>query len=104
MVTPASIEVDIGKLRISITKCVRSIRGYKEAIEEKRSEQEELERLVENPGEYNVEALKRNVDACDNHVVVFEDTIGKERRAMNEYSKIIEVLEDKKCQLEMISL
>lgn len=102
IITSASIEIDISKLKSSIQKCVRSIRGYKKVIKEKREEKEELQRLVENPGEYDVEALKRNVDACDFHVEEFEVTIEGERRAINHYSNIIKVLEEKKCQLEMM--
>ena len=102
MITPADIDIDLPKLRTSLRMSVGSIRGYQEAIKEKRREQEELRKLVENPGVYDVEALKRNVDACDKHVIEFEDTIEKERKAMAEYNKIIKVLEDKKCRLETI--
>jgi hypothetical protein len=104
MVTPASIEIDIGKLRNSLRMCVRSIRGYQAAVKEKRVEQKKLRDLVKNPGEYNIEALKRNVEACNIHVEAFENTIGKERKAMNEYNRIIKILEEKKCRLEAISL
>lgn len=100
-VTPASIDVDISKLRSSIRMNVKSIRGYQQAIKDKRREQESLKRLVESPGKYSIEALKKNVKACDNHIVEFEATIQRERMAMDEYNRIIKVLEDKKCQLEM---
>lgn len=103
-VTLETIENDITKLKNSLRMCVRSIRKYKEVIKEKKREQEELCRLVENPGEYNVEALKRNVNSCDNHVIEFEATIQRERIAMAEYSRIIKILEDKKKWLEMTSL
>lgn len=102
-VTSETIENDITKLKNSLRMCVKSIRKYKEVIEEKRVEQEDLRRLVEQPGEYNVEALKRNVDDCDKHIMAFENTINGERRAMNRYNNIIEVLEKKKWQLEMTS-
>jgi len=100
-ITPETIEIDIVKLKSSIQKCVMSIRNYRKVIEDKKLEQEELRELVKNPGEYKVEALKRNVDACDTHIKEFNDTIEKEHRAINEYSRIVKILEKKKCQLEM---
>ena len=98
-ITPEQIDTDIIKLKSSIHKCLDSIRNYKETIEKERLEQEELQKLVENPGEYKVEALEKNVEACDKHVAEFEATIKREHEAVNEYSRIIKALEIKKCQL-----
>jgi len=99
-ITPEQIDTDIIKLKSSVHKCLISIRNYKGAIEKERLEQEELRELVENPGDYKVEALERNVEACDKHIAEFEATIEGEHKAINEYSRIIKVLERKKCQLE----
>ncbi|MHA2426505.1 MAG: hypothetical protein ACXADB_00495 [Candidatus Hermodarchaeia archaeon] len=99
-ITPAEIEVDINKLKSSIARCIQSISGYQRAVVTKREEQEELRRLVDNPGEYDVDALKRNVEMCDQHVGQFEQTIEKERANIRQYEQIIGVLENKKCQLE----
>lgn len=104
MITPAEIDIDITKLRNSIRMCIKSIRNYQKAIENERVEQRELSALVNNPGEYDVEALKVNVEKCDKHIEEFEKTIKAERQHISTYEQIISVLEDKKCQLDTTSL
>lgn len=50
-----------------------------------------------------MEALKRNVEMCDQHVGQFEATIKKERETVKKYESIITALEKKKCRLELMS-
>jgi chromosome segregation ATPase len=103
LITPAEFEIDISKLRSSIRKCTRSIRKLYAAIEQKREEQKELMALIKNPGPYNVEALKENVERCDVHVKEYEKVIRSERQHIKTYEQIIKVLEMKKCQSEATS-
>jgi rubrerythrin len=107
MITPAEIEIDITKLYSSIRMCRKSIRGYREAIKTKQNEKAELLVLVANPeipgahgARYDVEALKRNAEACDLHVVEYERTIEKEEKAIETYERIIKELEKDKWRLE----
>ena len=43
--------------------------------------------------QYDIEALKANLDRCDANVAIFEEAIDKERREKRRLAQIIEVLE-----------
>ena len=104
MITEEEIDADIVKLHNSIAMCISSTRNYEKAITDKRDEQKELRRLVDDPGPYDVEALKRNVDRCDEHIKMFNDTIQREKTNIKRYEQIITALEKKKWQLGQTSL
>jgi prefoldin subunit 5 len=48
--------------------------------------------------EYDLDALKSNLDRCDNNIKTFEDAIAKEYETKKEYQRIIAELEAKKAR------
>jgi hypothetical protein len=53
--------------------------------------------------EYDLDALKSNLDRCDNNIKTFEDAIAKEYETKKEYQRIIAELEAKKAREDVNS-
>lgn len=86
---------DIAKLRRTIEVCGSAKKKYRRAIRDKLYEQKELMALLEDPGQYSVERLQANIDACDRHVALFEASIGKEQAKIKQLEQVIAVLEER---------
>lgn len=92
-VSKETLVLDMERLQNSIRMCMDSIKNYENAKVVKRSEQQDLQILVRNPGIYSIEALKRNVENCNDHIAEFDKVINNEKNAIKAYQKIYNELQ-----------
>lgn len=84
---------DIKSLVSDMREFRKSIKKYEDAIVNEGKNQNTLKKLVENPGEYDIDALKKNVDDCDKNIILFKETIEKERTRIRQHQFMINTLE-----------
>jgi len=100
---PEEIQADIDKLVSSKGRCRENRKQLARGMRSLRKEKKELEKLVEKPGTYSVEALQANVERLDKDVVRVKAVRDAEDQKIEEYDRIIEILEDRKWRSEVIS-
>jgi hypothetical protein len=100
---PEDIQKDIYRLVVERTKCEQNATALENSIGDLRLEQAELNALIEEPGYYDVEALKANAARIDSHIIRTRAVIGQEEQKIERFDYIIADLEERKCRSEMIS-